>query len=142
MKYRLPTDAEWSAAVGGDKYPWGSQWPPPTGAGNYFGQEVQLKKWRMIENYFDGAPRTAEVGRYTANRLGLYDLGGNVSEWCDDYYRKEMNSAEVRKEFPVWENDGGGSASRVLRGGSWNCVRPSFLLSAFRFGGAPAGVRL
>ena len=92
----------------------------------------------MIENYFDGADRTAKVGSYTANRHGIFDLSGNVWEWCEDWYRKEMNSAEVRKDIPALNNDGGGSAFRVLRGGSWIDFPPSRLLSSFRDGNAPA----
>jgi formylglycine-generating enzyme required for sulfatase activity len=88
--YRLPTDSEWSVAVGlTDKldstinkrkteiagvYPWGKQWPPPKGAGNY---HEELK----VDSFND---RTAPVGSFKVNKYGIYDLGGNVSEWCQD----------------------------------------------------------
>ena len=73
QEYRLPTDAEWDAAVGKDEFPWGSQWPPPKGAGNY-------------DNSFnvDEYEYTAPVGSFTANRYDIYDLGGNVWERVGD----------------------------------------------------------
>lgn len=84
QEYRLPTDAEWTAAAGPDEFPWGKQWPPPRGAGNYAGNEARdgdwPSNWNILEGYSDGYARTAPVGSFTANRHGLYDLGGNVSE--------------------------------------------------------------
>jgi formylglycine-generating enzyme required for sulfatase activity len=128
QSYRLPTDAEWSWAVGiGERegsgspkdkdekvqgvYPWGTQWPPPSGAGNY---DPSLN----TDNY----DRTAPVGSFAANRLGFYDLGGNVWEWCEDAY-------------------GGGNQSRVLRGASWN-IDLSGSLKSSRRGIAVPGYRL
>jgi formylglycine-generating enzyme required for sulfatase activity len=108
--YRLPTDAEWSYAVGiGDKedaeespkakdckiadvYPWGTTWPRPGRVGNY--SEVPL---------FDGFETTAPVGSFPANDLGLHDLGGNVWECCLNSY-----------DGPDDKNPAG-----PLRGGSW-----------------------
>lgn len=102
-RYRLPTNAEWDAAVGASTYPWGDRWPPPNNAGNYAGQEMRtctpeerayLKKgFMLIDRFSDRHKFTAPVGSYPANDLGIYDLGGNVWEWCGD--------------------------SAVARGGSW-----------------------
>ena len=99
--YRLPTDLEWSKAVGlpletgatpeerdmgvQDVYPWGKQWPPPAGAGNYAGEETQTEI--PIPNYNDGYPNTSPVGKFRANTAGLYDMGGNVWQWVDTTYR-------------------------------------------------------
>ncbi|MCX6908386.1 MAG: SUMF1/EgtB/PvdO family nonheme iron enzyme [Verrucomicrobia bacterium] len=118
QSYRLPTDAEWSAAVGLENetgstpkernrkvagaYPWGTQWPPPRGAGNYH-QSLNV----------DSFENTAPVGSFAANKFGLYDLGGNVSEWCEDWY----DSAR---------------STRVLRGGSWINGGSEYLLSSKR----------
>ena len=126
QKYRLPTDAEWSVAVGlgqekgntpeakrrgiKDVYPWGKEWPPPKGVGNY-GQNLNVDK-------FD---RTAPVGSFSANQFGLHDMGGNVFEWCED------------KCSPT-------NTRRVLRGASWgNGGSPDGLLSSRRDGNAPDG---
>ena len=107
--YRLPTDVEWSRAAGlpsevGDTpdqrdrqnrtaYPWGQGWPPPSNADNYAG-----KKWDSFE-------RLAPVGSMTMNKYGLYDMGGNVSEWCEDWLKPKFGLLEAK--------------ARVLRGASW-----------------------
>jgi Sulfatase-modifying factor enzyme 1/TIR domain len=139
--YRLPTDAEWSAGVGlqGEEgtnpaeksgkielYPWGKEWPPPKGAGNYAGKEANIgeepSEWKVIEGYDDGYPRTSPVGSFAANANGLYDMGGNVWQWCEDWY----DAAET---------------NRVLRGASWsgggNSPGPEVLLASFRFSNSP-----
>lgn len=135
--YRLPTDAEWSTAVGleresgstpkekqmevKDVYPWGTQWPPPKGAGNYCGVETKGNAGLMISGYDDGYERTSPAGSFAANRYGLYDMGGNAWEWCEDFY------------------DGSSAARvlRVLRGASWVDGVRDGLLSSLRFGSDP-----
>ena len=88
QEYRLPTDAEWSAATAGDQYPWGNQWPPPSNAGNYVGSEPKdanwPSNWVVIAGYNDGFAMTAPVGSFRPNRLGIYDLGGNAKEQIED----------------------------------------------------------
>jgi formylglycine-generating enzyme required for sulfatase activity len=131
--YRLPTDAEWSAGVGlqdekGNNpkekdgkiklYPWGKKWPPPKGAGNnYAGEESKMGEepsdWAVIKGYNDGYPRTSPVGCFAANANGLYDMGGNVWQWCEDWY----DATET---------------GRVLRGASWDNDYRDTLLASFR----------
>jgi formylglycine-generating enzyme required for sulfatase activity len=86
-----------------DVYPWGNQWPPPKGAGNYY---KSLKA--------DNFEYTSPVGSFAANKLGLHDMGGNVYEWCEDWY------------------DPAAKAYRVLRGASWRNRGPGVLLSSRR----------
>jgi len=131
--YRLPTDLEWSKAVGlpeeigrtpeardmgiPDVYPWGKDWPPPPGAGNYTGEETGSDV--AIKGYEDGYAWTSPVGSFNANKYGLYDMGGNVWEWCMDN----------------WNNE---SKAKVLRGASWyNGALKLSLLSSCRVHAAP-----
>jgi len=99
--YRLPTSAEWDAAVGlpsrpaasgpasAPVFPWGVSWPPPLQLENY-GEKLGVDRF----------PQTAPVGSFAANAHGLHDLGGNVREWCLDSFSGSENL-------------------RVLRGASW-----------------------
>jgi formylglycine-generating enzyme required for sulfatase activity len=133
QEYRLPKDWEWSVAVGlnEDKngtpsekngkidnvYPWGRDWPPPNDAGNYAGIEATgvdwPHTWPTIKGFRDKYSRTSPVGSFKVNKLGLFDLGGNTWEWCEDFYD-------------------GKSGARVLRGGSWDDCFSGGLLSSFR----------
>jgi len=131
--YRLPTDLEWSQAVGlpeetgktpeardmgvADVYPWGSHWPPPPNTGNYTGEETGSDV--AIKGYDDGYAWTSPVGSFPPNTLGLYDMGGNVWQWCMD----------------AWNND---SKAKVLRGASWyNGALKLSLLSSCRVHASP-----
>ena len=113
-QYRLPTDQEWSQAVGlenekgatpsqrdlgvQDVFPWGKDWPPPPGVGNYTGAETGSQA--AITAFDDGYTWTSPVGSFKANALGLYDMGGNVWQWCMDEWQA-------------------GKTNKVLRGASW-----------------------
>ncbi|MBC7853332.1 MAG: SUMF1/EgtB/PvdO family nonheme iron enzyme, partial [Pirellulaceae bacterium] len=131
--YRLPTDMEWSKAVGlpdetgrtpeardmdvPDVYPWGTAWPPPAGAGNYTGEETGSDV--AIKGYDDGFAWTAPVGSFKPNKFGLYDMGGNVWQWCMDWLNAEQKA-------------------KVLRGGSWyNGALKLSLLSSCRYHSGP-----
>lgn len=144
QRYRLPTDAEWSAAVGPGKYPWGDEWPPPEGAGNYFDEagaaSLRGLGWEHVPGN-DGYARTSPVGTFRENRFGLFDLGGNAREWCEDEYRASMNEAEVLKASPSLEEerDSDGTPFRVCRGGSWAHFTPETLLSSRRDFALPTG---
>jgi formylglycine-generating enzyme required for sulfatase activity len=82
QSYRLPTGDEWTAAAGPGEYPWGTLWPPPPAAGNFAGTESKLPQ--AIPDYDDGYPRTSPVRSFKPNAYGLYDIEGNVYQWCMD----------------------------------------------------------
>jgi serine/threonine protein kinase len=143
-RYRLPSDHEWSCAVGigeredparipaergrgmADVFPWGTAWPPPPGAGNYSGEEVAGHQWTkeqgVLADYRDDFPQTAPVGSFAANDLGLFDLGGNAQEWCEDWLDGERQR-------------------RVLRGASFVSFSRAGLLSSGRAGGGAPTTR-
>ena len=104
--YRLPTDHEWSCAVGigqietAEGIPesksakikvlyWGTKWPAPKECGN-FSPMLQVDEFN----------NTSPVGSFAANENGLYDMGGNVYQWCEDWF-------DTKQE------------TRVTRGASW-----------------------
>ena len=126
QEYRLPKDVEWSVAVGSEKYPWGNQWPPPVGAGNY---DPSLK----VDTY----EKTSPVGQLLPNRFGLHDMGGNVWQWCEDWYRASMNESAVLEKQPFLQEDGDGQKYRVVRGGSWHNNVPEDLCSSGRYRDGP-----
>ena len=128
-RYRLPTDEEWSRLAGlrnesttatpeqrGEKatdiFPWGTTWPPPPRVGNYAGVEAGLPPNETLAGYNDGFARTSPAGTFPVNAIGLYDIGGNVWQWCSDRFKPDAN----------W---------RVVRGGSWlTAARPQLRLGA------------
>ena len=115
--YRLPTETEWEkAAKGGQNflYSWGNQNPDQEKA-NYG------KQWL-------GPFTLKKVGSFLSNAYGLYDMSGNVWEWCLDIYHEDFYS---------WNNQTNPLAqglvgNRVLRGGDWSS-RPSLLRCANRY---------
>ncbi|HPA18220.1 MAG TPA: bifunctional serine/threonine-protein kinase/formylglycine-generating enzyme family protein [Verrucomicrobiae bacterium] len=142
-QYRLPTDDEWDAAAGSAIYPWGDAWPPPAGAGNFAGEESKLgqsedpkDEW-MTEGYRDEHPRTAPVGSYRALESGLYDLSGNVWEWCEDWFNQRMLEKRwaAGSYEPTPEDLADivkGDVRKELRGGSWRAADRLSLRSSYR----------
>lgn len=133
VTYRLPTEAEWEyAARAGThgRYPAGDAPAVLLASANTFARETAAlwPQWTaQATPGSDGAIFTAPVGRYAPNAFGVYDMIGNVWEWCADWHGEDYYAQSPR-------DDPQGPASgqvRVRRGGSWH-TWPLYARVAFR----------
>ena len=133
--YRLPTEAEWEycARVYNNqiplKYPWGQKFPPGKLSGNYSDESAKDLLPTVLEGYNDGYAATAPPAKFKPNGLGLYDMGGNVAEWCHDYYSIYSYAPEKTVVDPVGPENG---KHHVIRGSSWKHGSISTLRLAYR----------
>ncbi len=136
--YRLPTEAEWefvSRYDGGQqplnrplKFPWGAAMPPPPKSGNFADDGPQRLPF-AIPRYVDGYPVSAPVGKFSPNRSLIYDLGGNVAEWCHDFY--DVPYADPKRPL---KDPSGPSKGRfhVIKGASWRSGSVTELRLSYR----------
>lgn len=137
QRYRLPTEAEYEYAERAgttSAYWWGDGAPAGkvenlTGAGD---RSPAHRSWaNAFKNYNDGYWGPAPVMSFQPNPFGLYDIGGNVSEWVADCWHE--NYVRAPADGTAWVNPG--CTERVIRGGSWGSA-PDQDRSSFRMGAA------
>jgi len=113
----LPTEVQWEKAARGGlvkkRFSWGDSWPPPSNTGNFYDKH--------IDGYSDGYVHTAPVGSFAANGYGLYDMAGNVLEWCLDAYQTDYYRQSPARN-PFRNFDLNVRAFRVVRGGGWSSL--------------------
>jgi formylglycine-generating enzyme required for sulfatase activity len=122
-EYRLPSEAEWEyAARAGTTTPyfWGEDFRPACQYANVADQSAKEAHadWAVIDCR-DGYPEFAPVGKFRPNGFGLYDMTGNVWEWCEDWYHQDYREAPTDGSAWVWSPDGSPLKERVLRGAGW-----------------------
>ena len=120
--YRLPTEAEWVWAIryqgrpGAQVFPWGNNLPPRPESGNWAGRSANALVPSVIPGWDDGFASTAPVGTFRPNALGIFDGGGNVAEWVQDYYSVPTPGRTDPLVDPRGPSRGPG---RVIRGSAW-----------------------
>ncbi|HEY7671116.1 MAG TPA: PEGA domain-containing protein [Gammaproteobacteria bacterium] len=134
--YRLPTEAEWSwaaRAAGRDApivYPWGNALPPPDRTDNFADIAAAEVLPTTLVIYTDGFAVSAPVGSFAANPVGIFDLGGNVAEWVQDFYEISVTTPpEGVTVDPLGPETGG---FHVLQGPSWRSASVTDLRLAYR----------
>ena len=100
--YGLPSEAQWEYACR---------------AGTQTAYQFGDRLTEELANYDGTVSQTSEAGRYSANRWGLYDMHGNVWEWCKDHWHGTYE--EAPNDGSAWISFGESKNERVLRGGSW-----------------------
>jgi formylglycine-generating enzyme required for sulfatase activity len=127
--YRLPSEAEWEYACrAGTTTPF------------YCGETITTDLANYNGNYTYGSgtkgvyrEQTKDVGGFSPNGFGLYDMHGNVWEWCVDHWHENYEGAPI--DGSAWITDGDNDL-RLLRGGSWS-YNPRFCRSAYRYWFSP-----
>ena len=132
-RYRLLSEAEFEYALRAGqqwRFPWGED-TPHEAVENVAGEADRSPtnaRWAVsLPDYGDGHWGPAPVGRFQANDFGLFDMGGNVSEWTQDCWHD--NFVRAPKDGSAWVNQG--CDQRVVRGGAWTST-PALARAAHR----------
>lgn len=129
--YRLPTEAEWEFAARNrgqaDTWAGTSEESQLSLYANFCGQECDERS-DYVKLYHDGYSKASPIGTYQANGLGLFDMSGNVREWCWDWYDENyyIRSPQENPKGPAY------GSYKVTRSGSWY-GRPEYLRCAYRY---------
>ena len=119
--YHLPTEAQWEYAarggISGMRFPWGDTITHSQAnyeSNSYYSYDISPTRG-YHPTWNDGVyPYTSPVGSFPANGYGLYDMAGNVWEWCNDWYGSYTSSPKTNPTGPTT------GSYRVLRGGVWD----------------------
>ncbi|MDL2309283.1 SUMF1/EgtB/PvdO family nonheme iron enzyme [Bacteroidales bacterium OttesenSCG-928-B11] len=131
--FRLPTEAEWEWSARGEllvsPYPWGG--PYTSNENGCFLSNFKPQRGNYIA---DGYTKTAIVGYYHPNDFGLFDMSGNVAEWCDDAFDKSSvnftHDLNSHYRYYARKDDTPEKKRKVIRGGSWKDI--SFYTTVYK----------
>ncbi len=123
-RYRLPTEAEW-------EYGCRAGTTTEYSSGNGL-EALRQVGWCSYDGNWGSAKETKPVGQFQPNAWGLFDMHGNVLEWCEDG-KRPYSSGDIKDPIGPQNKDD----SRVLRGGSWGSI-PGYCRAAFRTSDDPA----
>ena len=121
--FRLPTEAEWEKAArggtSGHRFPWSDADTITHSRANYesnaaLGYDTSPTRGDHPTYATGGTPYTSPVGAFAPNGYGLYDMAGNVWEWCWDWYGSYSSGSQTDPRGPT------SGLNRVIRGGGWN----------------------
>lgn len=141
--YRLPSEAEWEYACrAGTITPFYFGETISTELANYRGTNFNYEGKSYPGNYGNGPEgksrkQTTDVGSFPPNSFGLYDMHGNVFEWCEDGWHENYDGAPNNGNARKTPNDDKYCYPFTVRGGSWY-HHPSYCRSAYRAGNPPA----
>ena len=134
--YRMPTESEWSWSarnLNSKKnsqiiFPWGMKMPVKKGSGNFSDESAKKTSSSYIPNYSDGFSGRSPVGSFQPNNKGVYDLGGNVSEFVNDFY-SILNDSNITYTNLTGPNNGRG---HVVKGSNWDSSSLTELRYSYR----------